>query len=76
MERPEFERRERAWEAFHAWEASVPTPEWSIDQLLVWLQRSLSIARSRGDLIEESPEDKAKRLARLREALAMVRIPA
>lgn len=73
MDRADQERREQAWRAFHKWERSQPVPERPLGDLLAWLEEALRIARRAGALEEESPEEKATRIARLRHALAAIR---
>jgi hypothetical protein len=73
VDRSDHERRERAWREFHAWERSQPPPGPTFAEALVWLDSCLRIARRRGDLVEEPIEEKAARLARIREALAALR---
>lgn len=73
MERTDFERREEAWAAFHEWERKRLPTNRSLAELLAWLDEALRVARRAGHLTEETPDEKAARWARVREALASIR---
>jgi hypothetical protein len=75
MGRAEYEQRAQAWAAFHEWERSHPPEVGSFGELVSWLDEALGLARRAGALVEEDPEHKATRIARLRVALAAIRPP-
>jgi hypothetical protein len=66
-------KRREAWDAFAQWERENPEQIPPFGELVAWLGRALAIARAAGPLPEPSPEEKAARLALIRERLAALR---
>lgn len=64
-----LKRRRDAWRMFAEWERANPERFPPFDELVAWLGRALAIARAAGPVPEPTPEDKAARLAGVRERL-------
>jgi hypothetical protein len=59
-----FVKRQSQWDVFHAWEASRPVANMSLEQRVAWYAAAARLAASSGTLLAEF--DRARRVRQLR----------
>ncbi len=77
--RAEFERltgsatalatRRMQWQAFEARPRETSSGDASLESVLEWVNEMVALARSHGELVAQTPEEKATRVARMHRAL-------